>query len=160
MADWHKGGVTALPGSKVLVFGALWVSVWTPWVYDLKRDTWSHKLTPDGKDVPPLSKCLQNGTAALLLENKVYMFHDYDAYVLDLSSSTSNEWAWETFKLPMHVDDKPQVVPFSPEKVFMIGGGDTEHFDFSFTRINTQTRQFDRIKGPVPHGHEFWKSSQ
>ena len=40
-----KCAAVALPGSKVMVVGSRWDQYnFNPWVYDLKKDTWSTKL--------------------------------------------------------------------------------------------------------------------
>ena len=80
----------ALPGSKVLVFGPKWDKKYlTPWVYDLKEDTWSNKLEPDGKPLPSLPKEL-SGSMAIHSKQKVYAFLEEFVYILDLS--TLDDW--------------------------------------------------------------------
>ena len=52
---WMKVPSVALPGSKVMVIGYKWdLYNLTPWVYDLKKDTWSNKL--NGEALPSLPK--------------------------------------------------------------------------------------------------------
>ena len=79
-ANWCWAALVALPGSKVLVIGPKWDTYnLTPWVHDLKENTWSHKLTPDGKTIPALEEEIDSGTA-VLVENVVYLFTDDNVY--------------------------------------------------------------------------------
>ena len=45
----------------------------------MKENTWSHKLTPDGKTIPALEEEIDSGTA-VLVENVVYLFTDDNVY--------------------------------------------------------------------------------
>ena len=50
-----KVASVVLPDFKVMVIGALWDKYnLTPWVYDLKKDTWSNNL--NGQALPSLQK--------------------------------------------------------------------------------------------------------
>ena len=52
---WMKVASVVLPDFKVMVIGALWDKYnLTPWVYDLKKDTWSNNL--NGQALPSLQK--------------------------------------------------------------------------------------------------------
>lgn len=69
--------MVVLPGSKVLLLGLkLGKYSLNPWVYSIKEGTWSNKLTPNAKDLPPvpyqfnahadLGNEIDNGSAVLL----------------------------------------------------------------------------------------------
>ena len=72
-AKWRDAAIIALPGFKVLVVGMTWDQYnLTPWVYDLKENTWSNKLTPDGDALPSFPKQVKQLSASYL-KNKVYL---------------------------------------------------------------------------------------
>ena len=73
-AKWREAALVALPGSKVMVIGPRWDQYnLNPWVHDLKEDTWSNKLTPNGKILPPLPDEMLEGNA-VFIGNTVYWF--------------------------------------------------------------------------------------
>ena len=88
-----------------------------PWVYDLKENTWSNKLTPNGKTLPPLKEEGSSGSA-ILLSNKVYFIRGEDVLILDLSTLQE----WRSVKLPQYLGNHPLVVPFSSTKWGIVGG--------------------------------------
>ena len=100
-----------------MVFGPKWDKYnLTPWVYDVKRNTWSNKLTPDGKTLPPLPKVTIIGRS-VLIENKVYLFTGGQVLILDLSTLEE----WKDVKLDETFKSYPIVVPFSPTEVAIFG---------------------------------------
>ena len=81
-----EAATVALPGSKVMVIGLRWDQYnLTPWVYDLKENTWSNKLTPSGETLPSLPDEITSGYA-IYLENKVYFVTSKSVWILDLST--------------------------------------------------------------------------
>ena len=83
---WRVAALIALPGHKVLVVGLIWDQYnLTPWVYDLKKDTWSNKLTPDGDALPSFPREAKQLSASFL-ENKVYLANREHVFILDLST--------------------------------------------------------------------------
>ena len=67
-----------------MIIGALWDQFnLTPWVYDLKKDTWSNKL--NGEALPSLPNAELDGTA-IFVENKVYLGRGETVFVLDLTT--------------------------------------------------------------------------
>ena len=115
---WRVAALIALPGHKVLVVGLIWDQYnLTPWVYDLKENTWSHKLTPDGNALPSFPKETKELSASFL-ENKVYLSNRKDVFILDLSTCER----WNVVNLPQSHGNIPITVPFSPTMLGIVGG--------------------------------------
>ena len=82
--NWRMATMVALPNFKVMVFGIKWdKNNLTPWIHDLKTNTWSNKLTPDGKDLPSLPHDIAP-TTAIFHENKVFAVNEDYVAILDL----------------------------------------------------------------------------
>ena len=131
-----------LPDSKVVVFGPKWDKYnLTPWVYDVKENTWSNKLTPDGKTLPPLPEEKNHGRS-VLIENKVCFFRDYQVLILDLSTLEE----WEVIRLAQDHCNFPVLAPFSPTEVAIVGGNfNAPHNNISI--FDSQTER-SRILSP------------
>ena len=113
-----------------------------PWVYDLKEDTWSNKLTPNGKTLPPLpvedeeifEEMLYGN--AVFIGNTVYWFKSTDALILDLSTLEN----WSKVALSGYCGNHPVVVPFSPTLVAIVGGWGNSLMMNTVEIFNTETR--------------------
>ena len=102
----------------MLVIGPRWDQYnLTPWVYDFETNTWSNKLTPDGKTLPSLPDEMLDGSATLI-KNKVYMCIQASVLILDLSTLDG----WYQIQLPQFHGNNSVIVPFSPTEIAIIGG--------------------------------------
>ena len=75
----------------------------------MKEDTWSNKLTPNGKTLPHLPDEVLEGNA-VFIGNTVYWFNGIEALLLDLSTLEN----WSRVTLSDDCGNNPIVVPFSP----------------------------------------------
>ena len=134
-----------MPGSKVIVIGLRWDQYnLTPWVYDLKENTWSNKLTPCGETLPSLPDEFTLGFANYL-KNKVYFVTSTSVWILDLSTPK----IWLEHNLAQYHGNSRIVVPFSPTEVGIVGGYGSKAPQNIITIFDTETGNSSRCAGQV-----------
>ena len=132
--------MVTLPDSKVLVIGPKWDGdKLNPWVYDVKKNTWSNKLTPDGPTIQALVGEFPK-TSGICIENSVYMAAADVLFILDISSPDH----WDMVHLECDHGIAPSMVSFSSTKMVILGGLQQDHtYSDLVTVVDLESRCMD-----------------